>query len=312
MSTINKDVLLEFKRITNKDLVPYFEACRAFFNNDYNTITAYYQGNISKISSTPFNNFDKLEKETSQIFTIFDEFRKNFKNLKWWLLIEQIENIDSRLKTLRKINKWARSSLKFTGYSPNMEIDHVLQQNQTIERVSQDVLGSSNPNDDWFDIAFNNNIIEEEYTPDGGVNLTLNVPLTVTTGFKINSVVDIIQGKSIYGKDVDRIFAYENDDLRVLSPDDTIKQAVDIMSTLRKNDNPSYPYLGLQSSLTIGGTRAMLNFPIIFKQMSEIFATDDTLKNFTITKFYVEGTTLYADFTVETRLGELIEKTVAI
>src|SRR5690606_30604404 len=119
-------------------------------------------------------------------------------------------------------------------------------------------------------------------------------------------------GKSIYGKDIDRNFAFKDNDIRVLGPDETIMQAVEILSTLKKNDNPTYPYLGLQSSLTVGANRAILNFPVIFKQMSEAFSTDDTLKNFNITRLNVEEDALHIDFTVETRLGELIEKTIVI
>src|SRR5206468_6861446 len=126
----------------------------SFFSGDYNAIVDYYAGNVSSISSEPFANLKVLEKQNKEVFETFKEHSRQFNNVKWWLLIEQIEEIDSRLGTLAKINKWCRSSITKVAYDPSFQLPYSLKQNQTLESVAAKVARSQNPNDDWVDIAF--------------------------------------------------------------------------------------------------------------------------------------------------------------
>lgn len=313
---LDSSILSEFQRITGKDIASYFSNAVSFFSGDYNTIVDYYSGNISSISSQPFANFKDLQKQNKDILESFKEHSRQFNNLKWWLLIEQIEEVDSRLKTLSKINKWSRSSLTKVGYDPSFQLDYVTKQNQSLEQVAASVSGSQNPNDDWADLAIKNRLAEEDYTNDGGTQLTVSFTRS-SRGFKVNSVVDVIQGKSIYGKDVYRKIQWVKDvdgflNLKVLSYDDTIRQAVDILAGLKKNDNPDNPNSGLQSNLVVGSNRALFNFPVIIRQMSQTFAGDDTLKNFKINNLSRDEDNMIMDWTVQTRLDEVISDTTAL
>lgn len=306
--TLTSEILSEYKQITGRDISQYFQNAVKFFSGDYLTIVKYYSGKSESINSIPFKNFDTLEKQNLDVFETWSKHSKQFANAKWWILIEQIEEIDNRLKTLRKINKWARSGLTKVAYSPSFQIDYVLPQNQTLEGVAKSVGGSANPNDDWAAIAIDNRLREEDYNSDGGNDLTLKFN-RIVGGFQISAVVDVIKGKSIYGKDVDKRFGFDpvTQDLKVLGYDDTILQAVNILYNLKKNDNPDNPDAGLQTNLVIGQNRALFNFPVIVRQKTQVFAGDDTLKNLKINKFTIEQDNLVTDFTVETRLGEVID-----
>lgn len=302
---INAKILDEFKQLTGKDIESFFKKCLVFFQSDYYQIVQYFSGRISTITSQPFTNLDLLEKEKRTLFESFHNHSKRMKNSKWWDLLEQLEDIDNRLSTLRNINRWARSSATNVAYSPNIQLDYTLLQNQTLERVAKDVLKSRTPQDDWIDIALDNSLEEEEYTSQGGVNLKLKLDKIVNLGIVVNSVVDYLVGKSIYGKDLDRKLQFLDDDLKILGYDDTIKQSVDILILLRKNDNPDSPTLGLQSSVAIGSSRAALNFPIIIRQLTETFNSDDTLKNFKVNSIKQEQDNLLIEFEVKTRLNEV-------
>jgi hypothetical protein len=308
MPQLNSEIIEEFKKITGKDIFLYFNNATVFFSGDYNTIVDYYSGNLDSISSIPFSNFELLDRQNKEIFEIFKEHSRQFNNLKWWLLIEQIEEIDNRLKTLRKINKWARSSLTNVAYDPSIQREYVLKQNQTLENIASNIVGSTNPNDDWVNIAVSNRIEEEDYTNDGGNNIKISFQRS-NRNFTVNSVVDVISGKSIYGKDLYRKIQFDEDaeDLKVLNYDETILQAVNILSNLRKNDNPDNPNDGLQSTLVAGSNKAVFNFPIIVRQMSQTFAKDDTLKNFTINDIKIDQDNLFLTYSVQTRLDETIQ-----
>jgi hypothetical protein len=304
------DILQEFKNLTGRDVESFLLRTINFFNGSGAKIVDFYSG-VGKADKGAFEEFDALEKECEDLMNVFQQMRNRFTNLKWWDVLEQIELIDSRIMTLRKMNKWSRSSLTKFGYDPSFQATYSLLPNQSLEGVAGDVLGDSNPQDNWQAIAIANDLREEDYTTKGGVNLQLTFP-NVNKGIQVESVIDVMQGLSIYGKDIYKKIQFTNDDLTVLGYNDTVTQAVTILAGLKRNDNPDAAADGLQKEVIIGGNRALLNFPVIQRQMSEAFATDDTLRNFNITSINIVEDTLNIEFTVETRLGQPQEGSVVV
>lgn len=313
-NTLPISILDDFKKICKYNLSNYLNGILNFMQTDYIAIQSYYTGKANTVSTSSFKNLDNWLQQTATVLSLFDQFRRQMNNLKWWDLLEKIEDIDNRLNTLENINRWARASTSNVGYNPTIQIEHVLRQNETLERVAQDILGSNNPQDDWYNIAVNNDLIEEGYTEEGGVKLNLAIDNSFSTGFVINSVVDMISGETVYGKDVYRKLEFDEteSDLVVLSYQDTIDQAIYILAKLKKNDNPDFPTSGLQRSVVIGATRASMNYPLINRQMSATFATDDSLKNFTINSTSIDQDNLTVNFTVYSRLGETMALTVQL
>lgn len=302
----------DFYKFTKKDISLYFARVLDFMQTDYQTIVQYYQGKTQKINSLPFTNFTNVQKETQEVFQLFQKFNKQMNNVKWWDLITQIEEIDNRLNTLANINRWARSSQKTVGYSPNPQVNIIINQNGSLERISQDLLGSTDSQDDWVSLAIDNQLEEQDYSSTGGTSVLVTLQNKPGSNFQITSVVDIITGTSVYGVDLDKELHFDSDndyDLAILSNLDTILQAVNILMTLRKNDNPDFPDDGLQGSILIGGTQATFNFPIIMRQLNQTFQTDDTLKNLTITGISHDQDNILVNFTIYSRLGELLPVT---
>lgn len=303
MITITTNTLDEFYAKTKKNIVPFFRRATAFFTTSYPDLVDYYSGQSVQITQGVFTQLALLEEECSEILVMYKNLGTRLNNAKWWVLLDYIEQIDSQLKTARNINKWSKSSIATVAYNPVMQVPYTLKPKQTLERVAQDILKSTNPSDDWVDIALQNQLTEEDYSITGGTSMTLGFP-QVNNGVAINAVVDVMIGDNIYGKDLDRFFGFDEDtnDLRILSPSDTLMQSIFILAALRQNDNPDYPTEGIQSSIVAGSNRATLSFPIINRQMSATFATDDTLQNFQITNLETQGVGLLISFSVEPRL----------
>lgn len=311
MIDINLDVLAEFKSITNVDAQAYLATAADFLSTSYNRIVSYYGGHSSQASQSDFTAFKDLQDQTESMLATYRLQGRALSNLKYWLLLEHIEDIDSRLSSLAKINKWSKSSLTDFGYDPAMQAVYTTKPKQTLERVAQDILNTSTPEDDWYDIAVKNQLREEDYSPAGGTALNLSFP-RVNQGINISAVVAVMIGKAIYGLDFDQKIQFVNDDLKVLSFDDTVQQDMYILANLRKNDNPDFPNQGLQSTVAVGGTRASLNFPIITRQITETFATDDSFKNFTLLNLQVIDDRLEITFQVQTRLDETVDGRIAV
>lgn len=306
---LDKSILTEFEEITQKNLTQFLVRVASFLQQDRSTILAYYNDASRAIDPTAFGRFTILEKELKTIFEAFQLHSSVFNNSKWWDVIEMLEQIDSVFSSLKNTHRWSRSSISRFGYSPNVQMDYTLSESQTLERVSQDVLVDQNPNDQWYDIAINNDLTEEEYEVRGGSVIQLQKARNRGT-FQIESVIDIMSGKTIYGIDLNRRINFVKSDqfqsdLALLDHDDTILQSVEILTNLKKNSNPDFPNDGLQTEVTVGANRALLNFPIIIRQMTQTFASDDTLKNFTVKAMSYEEDNLLITYEVEDRLDEI-------
>lgn len=307
------EILDEFKQLTGKDVKSFINAALNFLNTDYGKISAYYNGKGDNPGSQSYQNFQDLKDERDRIFAVVEQQVTKLRNTKWWIFIQQLEDIDSNLNTLDSINKWSRSSLKTVGYDQSTQLQYALKSGQTLERVAQDILGTANPLDDWYNIAVDNHLTEEDYTPDGDNTVLLGFD-QVNRGISVSSIVAVMVGKAIYGIDIDANFHFDpvTQDIAVLSPDDTVTQSVNILCLLKRNQNPAAPSDGLQQELVIGSNRASLNFPIIIRQMTEAFKTDDSLKNFSIISIQVVGDSLQINFQVQTRLDETIQREVLV
>lgn len=302
---LTKATLQEFKKITGTDLEDFFSATVVFFGKDYNKIVAFYSGNTTSIDKGTFDNFDSIQATCETVFSKFQSIAGRLSNAKWWYVLEFIEQIDSRLRTLRNINKWSRSSLKGVNYHPSFQIDYITKQQQTLERVSNDILNVDDE-DNWFNIAIDNHLPEEGYTMNGGASLKLSLPV-INKGIQVDAVIAVMVGKAIYGLDVYKKIQFVDNDLTVLDYDGTIEQSVNILANLKRNDNPAWPNDGLQREIIMGGTRASMNFPIIQRQLASAFSTDDTLKDFTITSVDIDQDNLIMNFQVTTRLNEVTD-----
>lgn len=308
---LRPEVLDDFYRITRKDIRAFLIRYSLFYNQDYNIITNFYQGKSNSISNLVFINFANLKKEVKEIFSLYKEFEFQLYLLQFVELLEMIEQINDVLMTLDNIAKWSRATTNNFGYNATTQMEYVMSQHDTLEKIANVIMNSNIPQDDWYKIAVDNNLKELDYTSEGGKVLQINLPNNSVKNFDITSVVDIIKGKAVFGRDINRFLSLDpqTQDLSCLNEDETIEQAINILIKLKKNDNPDFPNRGLQSALIVGQSKSLMNFPVIVRQLTENFENDDTLKNFTVEQIYIDQDNLFIDFSVQNRLNEVMEVT---
>lgn len=303
---INKEITEEFRKITSKNIDEYFKRVFLFLQRDHRDIVSYYSGNTNTLLTESLESFRNIKKETDSVLSIFQLHSKRFTNVKWWILLEKIEEIESMLSTLSNIDRWSRSSANMVNYSSEVLSVHTLSQNQTLERLAVDQ--EEKEIDSWVDIAVLNRLREEDYSSEGGVPILLR-KRSNQANVEIESVIDTMIGNNVYGKDLPQTlsFSHIENDLSTLSPEETLYQSVAILSKLKKWDNPDSPLSGIQSFI---GNMSTLNFPVIERQMRETFATDDSLANFRIQTISSNQDNMEIFFEVETRLGETFEGSI--
>lgn len=310
---IEKTLLEKVKSKTNLNFQPILSRLESFIENDYQILVDYFTGKKTLNNPSVFHKLDKIILDFNTIHSSLFNYRRTLYNTEYISFMERLEDLKVQMDYLRNLNRWLRSSLSLNSISYNSpQRDYLLGEGDTLERISRGVLRRENFQDNWFDLALSNSLLEEDYTGEGGELLRIPAKQTLGLSYNIESVVDVIVEKSCYGKDIQSRFEFTEEDLLILSYNSTIEQAVEILITLRKGDNLDSPGLGIQEEMFIGSNRTYFNTPTLIRQITESFGTDDTLTDFNVKEVRIEQDNFFLDFQVRTILGELVNLTTQI
>jgi hypothetical protein len=301
---LNIETINEFELITQYPLTFFFINFKSFIDKDYSNIISYYSGDINSLNNTSFNNLKNLKEDIENIFSIFSLNKNTFSNYKWWLLIDQIEKIDSSLQLIDNTSKWLRSTISKGNFNPNPEVDIPFKQGQTLESIERDVLGSEDWLNTWSSLAIKNDLREEDYTPEAGFLIKANFDYTFNN-FRISSIVDNPIGDRILGLDLNKKLQFVDNDLLALTPKETFYQNAYILINLRQYDNPEFFKQGIEPTLIVGSNVNSLTYPVLFRQITALFKADDTIKAFTIININRVQDSVSIEFQIESRLGDI-------
>lgn len=258
-----------FKDQTGADIGAFLQNFVLFCNNYYHYIVSYYQGDdVSEIGDV-FARLDSLIDTARQIEPLFTLKSNVLNGLDMWELLDMFTDCETKLWTINNSSKWLRSAI-IGRYGNNTVLKRYLRTGETFEKVSQE-LGSSQPQDDWFDMVRNNFIEEEQYAPDQGVMFKINI--RTTGNHNIDNIVDNLQGDNILGKDIDKNLRFEKGDLAVVEFNDAIVQALDTILHCIRGAIPEFPTYGLPSDC-YGVSRSALQYPSIFKSIVNMVQRD--------------------------------------
>ena len=303
---VDINVLLEFENITQFPLTLYFKRVNSFFKKDYPSIINYYSGNLDSLNSQSFTNLQSLLEDMQSLMSSISLHKQVLNNYKWFVLVDQIEHIDSSLQLVDNASKWLRSTISKGNFNPNPEVDIPFNQGQTLESIERDTLGSVDWDNTWSDLATKNDLREEDYTSQAGFLLKANFNY-VLNNFRITAIVDNPTGDKILGIDLNKkiLFDTATEDLVVLSPKETFFQNAEVLINLRKGDNPEFYDQGLNPKLIVGSNVNSITFPVLFRQLSQLFRADDTIKSFTILTINRKQDAVFMEFEISSRLGEV-------
>jgi len=274
--------------------------------NDYNVIVSFYKGE-GKFNKDSFTNLDNLVLQTNNLHDLINIHAGEFKSYDYWILLDKLSDVRLSLNSVVNVSKFLRSSITRGNYSKNATVDYTLPQGQTLESVSRNILGSENPGNDWAGVAVDNDVREEDYTPDGG--LGLRVKANGAVSFNVQSVFDNLTSENVYGKDLNRKITFNEteQDLDFLGYTDTLMQSVEVLANLRQNNNPRYPSDGVVKDMVVGQPTSVVTLPTVIRQMQSVFATDDTIKSMVVNDIKKDGGTLELVYEVHTVLDKNVD-----
>lgn len=299
----------EFLKITGYNLEAFFERFTTFISNNSQKIMDYYSGLLSTLDRDSYEEHQFLLKESDYVVNLFDLNQERFNTVDFWELMLFADDIHIKLETIANFSKFARSSVSKESFTSDVTIETPTRDNETLEEMIFR-LGSTDRDSDWVDIALQNVVIQEDYTLEGGNLLKVNFKNNFK--FFISSVLDNPEGDKIKGVDLDKKISFEDNDLKVLSYNDTLNQTVDILANLKKNDNPEFPTDGIDKTLVVGMSVKAIALPSVIRQIYQIFSTDDLIKQVQILNTRNEQDALHMDLNIIIKSGEEQRRTLSV
>jgi hypothetical protein len=269
----------KFKNTTGYDILEFFNRYSSFMDIYYPSIINYYSGGA--LDQNAFFELDYLLKEVTKIEPLFLLNTNRMDTVDMWELLDLFSDVQVKLLTINKTGKWMRSSRLNTNET-GVKIDKIQYQNETIEMMAND-LGYSDPQNDWMNIAINNQAKEEDYTLEGGT--IFSVVFQNNSNIGLDNIVDSGQGKRVLGKDVAKKISFINNDLDVVEFEEAIAQSFEIKMNVQRNSIPEFPEYGINNEL-IGTNAAALSYPALFRDVLALFRQDKRWSNVNLLDIY--------------------------
>jgi len=307
---VDEKVIGKFKTIANYPMDQFLIDSKSFFEIDFPKMVDFFGGRANFLDKKHIKNLNDLLHESAIIENLFI-LRKNLMGTSdFWELLDVFEDIKTKLETAQNISKYLRSSIIANKNKAGLVVDYSLMKEQTLENVSRTFLNQNSFENDWVNIAIENNLKEVDYDIMGGANV--KVRKKVFQNDLVTSMIDNTIGEKIYGKDILKVFTFEDDDLKSLGYKETAFQTADILAELEKGDIPEFPGLGLNMLFYKGINLSQLNYPSITRELRNNFASDNLFQDFEVKSLKTMEDNIFIEFKVNTKYELVLIKNVAI
>jgi hypothetical protein len=293
-----------FKKVTGYDIQSFLYNYTVFAGTYYNQIVRFYNG--GDIDRTAFNFFDDLKTESSKIESLIDQYSYSFNNTDFWQIEDMFSDIQCRLSTVDAMSRWQRSS-RLNRYSASINIDYIQSQNQTLENISSRT-GSADP-DNWVNIALDNQVIEEDYTMNGGKLLKLTFKNNLN--FNLTNIVDNLSSDNLYGKDIKSTLSIIDSDIVCIYGKEAVEQSFGTIITTIKGSIPEFPEDGMPDYL-FSGNQNILQYPILFRSISSMLSKDDRFNSLEILDIAKDQDNVFIKLQTTVKTGDVLKRDLAL
>lgn len=299
-----------FQNKTNFPLADFLVEANSFFSNEFNDIVNFYSGNKNTLDRSQIKKLNSLSEKAIYLQRIFRDNKNKFNTVDFWELLDIIEDIKVKLSTSQNMSKYLRSTINNSVDKKNgFVFDTILENQETLEDINLKKLKNTYE-EDWFDIALENDLKEIDWDISGGKELKLRKKIFQSD--LVTSMIDNTVGEKIYGRDIKKKLTFEDDDLKSLDYKETVNQTVEILASLNKGDIPEYREIGIPIGLYKGSNFSRLNYSSIVRELNKNFSTDDLFSNFNVLEMEYKEGDLYIKYEVNTKYELVIIKNIRI
>lgn len=289
--------ILDFgKRIRFSKMNLFLTDVYLFFEDNYNYFVSYYSGDLKSLRDEDIEKFNSIKNRFVELDTKIQD-TKGLNGLWDWEFVDFLDDLRESILKIPILWKYFKTERFGFRIRNGIQVQYVLPQGYTLERVSQEVIGSNNPQNDWVEISKGNFLKEKDYDHNGDVLLNLNIP-NETGNVIINSIMDSAVGLKVLGRDIKRTIEFANDDLVVLDYFETFKQTCEILSSLKKNSIPEFPDLGLNNIVATNVANKGLAMNQMFKQINRVYASDDSIESINFKNVDFDNSSVFIDYEI--------------
>lgn len=259
------DVCKDFESITKADLSGFFTDMASFLTDDYPSVYNYFAGKSETIQNDALSTLNNLLSTSRNILRLFQTFSSKFSNVGFWELESYCQDLNDTLEKIAKTPKYSRTSKSVRGHKHYIQADASIGDMRTVEDVADEL------QENYEDIVLNNDLEEKDYEIDE--LRFIKAFVNNETNVVVQSILEYPVGKKVYGRDIQRKIAFENNDLKLVEYVNNVEQKCDILLTLEKGDIPEFPAMGLQRSYGI--TQNSYNYAEMVTDLQETFLQND-------------------------------------
>jgi len=294
-----------FFRVTNFDLKSLLADWSLFVDNDLPRIESFFRRDITRLDSNIISRFEDLKLRVKECIETIRNKKSVLSSFRFWEILELVEDIKTKVDVVDNFNKFLRSSIINSTTGSNIVIDYTRGQNESLENISRNLLSDDDFDNSWVGIALSNNKREEDYDNTGGD--AFKIEFTSPEQSELDSIIDVMTSSDkLYGIDLSRDLEFVDDDLLILSYFETFKQSVDNAMSLKKGQNPEFPFDGIDSRIAIGYNYSALSLPVIFRQIIGSVSKDDSIKSFKIINIRNDQDALFIEYETSSKSGDFI------
>lgn len=294
-------VFSRFQKVTGYNIQPFLEGYVLFSRNYYPLVVKYYSGESVDMGRT-FGLLDKLLAATRRIEPLFNMHASQLDTISFWELLDLFTDCQTKLWTINNSSRWLRSAI-IDRYSNSIVTNRVLRTHETMEAATA-TLGYSSPDDDWVDVARRNALEEENYSP-VGANPMFKLDLKVAGNFNVQNIVDNLSEQNILGKDILKELEIADGDLLTVKYGDAVRQTLDTILGCFKGSIPEFPSYGFPPDIC-GTTVKAISYPIIFKDLLDMFSSDGRWNSVDILDLKTEDDCVYIKIQAKTITNDSI------
>lgn len=291
----------EFKRFSGEEFLPLLENFIYFIENVSSNIVSFYIGGKA-YDVYFFEYLKKLEVELEKVIDNLVIYKSVLLGAGYWTILDICEDSYSKVKSFINLHKYLRVGNIKGSYLDSNQVSYVLKENESLESVAR----KFSKEEGWIDIAIVNKLREEDYSLQGGELLKFSVPKGVSI-YNTTITRDVLgdsSGEKVNGVDINKDISFTEDDIVYLSTKETFKQAIYILSSLKKGDNPEYLENGISTKL-VGGNINSLAFPSLYRDIMFTFGNDDTISFVVVKNIKLEEDILYLEYEIISKYGQV-------
>lgn len=304
----------KFKNLTGISIKDFYTDLLDFYDNYHTDILNYYTNYAFQYPGDAFFKYNQVCKQLELIISKISLYKGNFEVVNIWDLVDELDTIKEKLETIPAYPRIYQVGFYKKQNDGDEYQTYIMGPHETIDSVARDY------NQNTTDLILINELKEENWTDAGGKTIILktNLDNAIPDSVQEEVVFDVLLGKNLLGKDLPPFFSIDEDeeDLTILTPEQTFLQAVEILFNLQMGQIPEYPNIGIDKSIYGECTKGNMGFtfPVLLRQLNIALETDDTILNFQIDNIELNDDemsyTIYAS--VQNRLLDNLQFTTTL